>query len=294
MNTFYFQVADLTFAVSLPVSWTLEDWLPSFVPFEVPHTDSGSLLLDFEVSEISVGSFVDGEVWSISRYGSGNLRLIKLMNGFQVEWINNRQEVVHFMQADGYFRKIVAFIQPKDKEASGVLAAFIHVVYSQAILLYKRVSVHASAVCLGGKAYLFMGRSGTGKSTHAALWMGCFPDCELLNDDNPIVCVEDGAAWVYGSPWSGKTVCYKNKKVMISGMIRLQQSGRNRFFCQEEVLAFTTILSGCSVIGRDGRLHGYLCDTLVELVGKVKVGLMECRPDMEAVCLCRSACEEYE
>lgn len=33
-----------------------------------------------------------------------------------------------------------------------------------------------------------------------------------MNDDNPVVRVIDGEAMIYGSPWSGKTPCYRQVK----------------------------------------------------------------------------------
>ena len=68
------------------------------------------------------------------------------------------------------------------------------------------LEMHASVIENGGKGYLFLAKSGTGKSTHSKMWLRNIPDSHLLNDDNPIVRVlEDGSVRVYGSPWSGKT-----------------------------------------------------------------------------------------
>ena len=75
------------------------------------------------------------------------------------------------------------------------------------------LEMHASVIRNGGKGYLFVAKSGTGKSTHSSLWLKHVPGSTLLNDDNPVVRVfPDGSAKVYGSPWSGKTPCYKNSK----------------------------------------------------------------------------------
>ena len=73
------------------------------------------------------------------------------------------------------------------------------------------LEMHSSVVISGGKGYLFLGKSGTGKSTHSSLWLKHIPGTELLNDDNPILrLMPDGSARVYGSPWSGKTPCYRS------------------------------------------------------------------------------------
>ena len=66
------------------------------------------------------------------------------------------------------------------------------------------VALHGSCIVYKGKAVLFLGESGTGKSTHTRLWRENIAGSKLLNDDSPIVRYEEGGVWVYGSPWSGK------------------------------------------------------------------------------------------
>ena len=56
--------------------------------------------------------------------------------------------------------------------------------------------LHAVVVSCEGKGYLFLGPGGTGKSTHARLWLENVEGTKLVNDDFPVV--RDGM--VYGSP----------------------------------------------------------------------------------------------
>ena len=75
------------------------------------------------------------------------------------------------------------------------------------------------------KAFLFLGKSGTGKSTHSQLWINNIDGCELLNDDNPVLRVmDDGSVRVFGSPWSGKTPCYRNLDYPVSAIVDLHQA----------------------------------------------------------------------
>ena len=131
-----------------------------------------------------------------------------------------------------------------------------------------------------------MGKSGTGKSTHSALWLKHIPGCTLLNDDNPAVRLVGDGAVAYGTPWSGKTPCYRNLSYPIGGMVRLSQAPANRFVRRREVDAFVVLYPGCSVITDDERLNGALCDTLARLTERVTVGTLECLPDEAAATLC--------
>ena len=68
------------------------------------------------------------------------------------------------------------------------------------ILLY-----HGSVIAVDGEGYLFTAKSGTGKSTHTALWRRVLGDrAIMINDDKPIVRYVDGDFYVYGTPWNGK------------------------------------------------------------------------------------------
>lgn len=59
----------------------------------------------------------------------------------------------------------------------------------------RAVAVHSSVISLDGRAVLFLGESGTGKSTHTRLWREHIPGARLLNDDSPIIRIApEGAA----------------------------------------------------------------------------------------------------
>ncbi len=87
---------------------------------------------------------------------------------------------------------------------------------------HQTIKIHASVIEKGGKALVFMGKSGTGKSTHSRNWLKFVPDCQLLNDDEPIIRVlNDGSVRVYGAPWSGSTPCYRNASAEVAAFVRL-------------------------------------------------------------------------
>jgi hypothetical protein len=48
-------------------------------------------------------------------------------------------------------------------------------------------AIHASVIIHENQAVLFLGESGTGKSTHTRLWLENIPGTRLLNDDSPIL-----------------------------------------------------------------------------------------------------------
>lgn len=155
--------------------------------------------------------------------------------------------------------------------------------YCIAVSRYDTLALHASAVIVGGKALLFLGESGTGKSTHARLWTATFPGSSLLNDDNPLVRIIDGKAWAYGSPWSGKTPCYINRRAEIAAIVRLQQSATNRIERLNGVDSLCALLPSCpSWSFFFDCLADRTCTSLAGLLRQTPVYRLQCLPHPSA------------
>ena len=99
--------------------------------------------------------------------------------------------------------------------------------YGMAALHRGAVPVHTSAVVCDGKAVLCLGESGTGKSTHTRLWRENIAGTSLLNDDSPIVRAEADGIYAYGSPWSGKSPCFRQERYPVAALLRIVQRPEN-------------------------------------------------------------------
>lgn len=96
------------------------------------------------------------------------------------------------------------------------------------LLRFGGLMLHASAVELDGKAYLFSGPSGMGKSTHTKLWQQIFGEkAQVFNDDKPALRREDGRWYAYGTPWCGKDGINQNKRVPLAGICFLKRGQEN-------------------------------------------------------------------
>ena len=149
---------------------------------------------------------------------------------------------------------------------------------------------HASVVVREGKGYLFLGRSGTGKSTHSQQWLQAFDDARLLNDDNPVVRIIDGVARVYGSPWSGKTPCYRNVVYPVGGIVKLDQAPYNEIKRLKGVRAYAAVVPSISGKRWDKRLAEGLHETENLLAQYVPVWHLDCLPDEAAARLSCNTC----
>lgn len=145
------------------------------------------------------------------------------------------------------------------------------------------LEMHSSVVINDGRGYLFLGRSGTGKSTHSSLWMKHIPGTELLNDDNPILrLMPDGSARVFGSPWSGKTPCYKAKDVPAGAVVLLKQAPYNKIQRLSPLKSYATLMSSASSFRPFKALADGWHRTLEGLAGSLPCYTLECLPDQEA------------
>ena len=149
------------------------------------------------------------------------------------------------------------------------------------------LEMHASVIENRGRGYLFLGKSGTGKSTHSRLWLANVAGSHLLNDDNPIVRLrDDGSIWVYGSPWSGKTPCFVNKGVPVGGIVQLSQAPENTIRRCTLPEAYAALYSSISGLKMNHEMYDGLHETMEKTVITVPFYHLDCLPDDAAAQLC--------
>lgn len=101
--------------------------------------------------------------------------------------------------------------------------------FYRSLVTYNGFYLHCSAVVKDGKAYLFSGHSGAGKSTHAQLWISTLGgDTRIINDDKPALRCIDGVWYAYGTPWCGKDGINLNEKAPIAGVCFMKQASENK------------------------------------------------------------------
>lgn len=151
------------------------------------------------------------------------------------------------------------------------------------LLNYSGFMLHASAVVVDEKAYLFSANSGTGKSTHTSLWLKYFGErAYILNDDKPALRCINGKWYAYGTPWSGKNDVSVNAGVEVAGIAVLERAEANG------IERYTGIRAVFDVFSQTNRPKAYeLREKLMNLLGKliqdVPVWKLKCNMSIEAV-----------
>lgn len=143
--------------------------------------------------------------------------------------------------------------------------------------------IHASAVVKDGTAILFLGESGTGKSTQARLWCENIPDTFLLNDDCPAIRLP----YVYGTPWSGKTPCYKNEHYPIRAIVRLSQAKQNQIERLTVLRSIGALQPSFSpqLANEDSNMD-HIMSLISDIIESIPVYHLACLPNRQAVLLC--------
>ena len=152
--------------------------------------------------------------------------------------------------------------------------------------LHQTLLIHASLVRHRGYGYAVIAKSGPGKSTQVSSWLRFIPDCDLMNDDNPIIRIVDGAPRIYGSPWSGKTPCYRQVEAPLGAVTRIDRALQNSIEKLPPIEAFASFLPSCSSMRWDEDIFNAIFDTVTKVVETTGIYTLHCLPDREAAILC--------
>lgn len=93
---------------------------------------------------------------------------------------------------------------------------------------YDTMLCHGSCVAVDNEGYLFVAKSGTGKSTHTMQWRKLLGDrAVMVNDDKPLIRVGDKQTVVFGTPWDGKHRLSSNISVPLKAVCILGRAEKN-------------------------------------------------------------------
>lgn len=281
MNTYRYNIAGHLCEVSFCDLRNDNSLLPSFLPFE--SREEGNLLFRLLVDDSFSWEQKGDEVGQFD-CGGNNFGVWRLPDGgYQFEIRNEKKRLCCLLQSDASFSECRAALQTDEEGLRyfGLNNALM-LVFAFASAPYATLLMHSSVVRNEGRAFCFLGKSGTGKSTHTSLWLRYIPGSDLMNDDNPVVRIVDGTVYVYGSPWSGKTPCYRNVKAPVGAFCQLKQYPQNVIRCESVLEAFASLLPSISTMKWDERIHKAHCDTISEIIRTTPNYLLCCLPDEAA------------
>lgn len=259
-----------------------ERLIPSSRPFEVPVDDS-PVIFELTVDDSFRPERTGAEIGQFD-CGGNNHGVYRQEDGtYQIRISDSEERQCCLLETNANFTVgHVALNGSYEMRTFGLNNALM-MMYAFSAADQGTLLMHASVIREQSYGYLFLGVSGTGKSTHTSNWLKFIPDTDLMNDDNPVVRFVDGKAVVFGSPWSGKTPCYRNVEAPIGAFVQLKQAPYNRIRRQSVIEAFASLLPSCSVMKWDARVYLGICDTVAKIMEHVPTYFLENLPDEAAV-----------
>ena len=274
-KTYYYSVARHIFSVNRPLD-------PAYEPFKT--VVKGPTIFDVKIKMEHFHGKLGREILH-QRENEVEISVGIHKNKFYFEFrLMGKRAAV--LLTDIKYRQATLIVQeyPKYSIDSGLMVMYALSTATRSTLLF-----HSSVVMENGFAYMFLGKSGTGKSTHSKLWIDTIKGVALLNDDNPVVrAYPGGVIYVYGSPWSGKTPCYKNDYSALGGIVMLGQSKENRIIRINDEEAYTDIIMSVSGTRWDGRIQSGQHKTTRQLIHYIPLYHLWCRPDRDAARICHN------
>ena len=258
--------------------------LPSFAPFQTEG--DGEVLFSLHVDDTIRP---DREIEMIGDFelGDGRTKVFLRENGGYQYIINN----IHgssccLLKTDKTFRRCQCALRGNESMRHFGLNNAIMFVFAFAGSFQQTLLIHASTIKYNGFGYPFIAKSGTGKSTHSQLWLNNIPGSELMNDDNPAIRIIDGKAFIFGTPWSGKTPCYRQVSAPLGAITRIDRALTNSIDKLAPVEAFASFLPACSSMKWDHDIYDNICQTITDIIEQTPVYTLHCRPDAEAAQVC--------
>ena len=146
----------------------------------------------------------------------------------------------------------------------------------------NRMLMHGAVITYGEDAYMFTAPSGTGKSTHIALWQKHLKKgVDIVNGDKPILAVEDQVT-VYGTPWGGKENWQKNRKAPLKALVLIEQAKENSIQ-RIPPNRYVPMLMQQVYLPEEERAATRTLELLDELTAQIPFYLLRCDMSEEAV-----------
>ena len=291
-ETRYFRIADLYVRVTfVDTQYNNMILLRSFYPFLTDPVADEELMLDVTIDD-TLPAIEKSRRDRVKEYETGNgFIIVDLIDdgGIQFIFKDLSGNECGMFQIDKEKKHVKCALKGSFDMRSFGINNTMMLSYAIAGSAHDVLLIHASLVRQNGYGYAFHATSGTGKSTQVSMWLRHLPGCDLKNDDNPIIRVVDGEAYIYGSPWSGKTPCYRNTKARLGALTRIDRDDHNWVEKLTPVQGFTSIMPSCTSLRWDVENYRHVCDTVTKIVATTGAYILHCLPNREAAEVCNAA-----
>lgn len=143
------------------------------------------------------------------------------------------------------------------------LDSLLRILLTMVLLPQRGFLLHGATVVRDGRAYIFFGRSGAGKSTVASL----SPQGSVLTDEISLLRYSGGCWQAHGTPfWGEFRAAGQNRLVPVAGLYLLKQANEERVETLDARQALRALLPCVLFFANEKPAHETLLRTLLGLV----------------------------
>lgn len=285
MNRYCFEIGEHSLGIDIHDDINLDDILFNYRPFSISNRVCSLRMKISFLKEDSVRIIDESDLLTSLFLEESKLMIyLNSANEYIFKFTVGDSHSCLFFSKD--YKESCLYLSEKKTSLKHIVDTALMMQYTFRFSTKGTLLMHSSVVVKDSKAYMFLGKSGTGKSTHSRLWINNIKDSFLLNDDNPVLRIIGDKIYVYGSPWSGKTDCYLNQRVELGAIVKLSQSENNDISVLNNIQAYSVIFPSCSAMKWDRNIANGVHDSIENLINRISTYSLKCLPNKDAVSCC--------
>lgn len=179
-------------------------------------------------------------------------------------------------------REIELYISKDKTPPNHFMKPVMETLFYSLCLFEGGIVLHSAAVDWKGNGILFSAPSGTGKTTHADMWVNNL-GAEYINGDRPLLRFFDGVLHVCGTAWSGSSGIYKNVCVPLTAIVFLERRHENRIRPLNPAQALKYMLPRCFLPYHSGNMMAMAMDNVNAVLEKAECWHLCCTPEIGAM-----------
>ena len=194
-----------------------------------------------------------------------------------------REMITSYVVSSDFFRQSVVYYSTSiDHFSIRDITVPLNQCFRYRAIYCRSIVMHASAVIYNGKAILFTGVSGVGKSTQAQLWRE-YVGAEILNYDQALVFLQENSIKVCGTPWAGKENIYRTEIYPLQAIVIVEKAESNSIKEVSKGEAFSRVYLNNYLYPLNDDIDNRYCELITHLVSNIPVYVLKCTIDKQAV-----------